>query len=60
VPEGLQSITIDFPTGELAQAGCSEQLATIVVPVDTEIPTHAACGEGIMNALRKLFGGKDP
>lgn len=54
-PEGLQEITIDFPTGELAQPGCSSELATIVVPQAAQVPRHAACTQGFFDNLKKLF-----
>jgi penicillin-binding protein 1B len=56
LPESLQEVTIDFPTGELATESCSAEPVVIVVPKNAVLPTHAGCSEGLMNGLRKLFG----
>ncbi|MBC7984789.1 MAG: penicillin-binding protein 1B [Candidatus Obscuribacterales bacterium] len=46
LPEGLVEFTIDFKSGEAARVGCSDELVTVAVPRDTQLPIHAGCGEG--------------
>jgi len=58
MPEGLQELTIDFPSGALATTACSSDVITVVVPKGTELPIHAGCKEGFVEGLRKLFGGE--
>ena len=45
LPEGLVEVTVDFPTGELARAACSADLATVAIPPDAKLAVHAGCAE---------------
>ena len=56
LPESLQEVTLDFDSGARASAECSDNVVTVAVPQDVEIPTHAGCRVGLIEGLRKLFG----
>jgi len=43
VPDDLQEITIDYPTGMRAEASCSSDLVTLPVPPGTNPPVKPGC-----------------
>lgn len=43
MPDGLQEVTIDYPTGMRAQASCSGDLVTLPVPPGTNPPVKPGC-----------------
>jgi len=43
LPESLQEITIDYPTGLKAQAGCSDDLVSVPVPAGTDPVLKPGC-----------------
>jgi penicillin-binding protein 1B len=56
LPDGLQEMTIDFPTGAAATSACSADVITVAVPKGTELPIYEGCKQGFINGLKKLFG----
>ena len=56
MPEGLEDVTIDFNTGEAADASCSDDVVSIAVPKGTELPVHTGCKTGFIEGLKRLFG----
>jgi hypothetical protein len=65
MPESLQEITIDYPSGLRAEAGCSEEIVSLAVPQGAEPPMKPGCGgatvEGIVERasdwIRDLVNG---
>jgi len=43
LPESLEQVTIDYPTGLRAQAGCSDDLVSIAVPAGSDPPLKPGC-----------------
>jgi penicillin-binding protein 1B len=46
LPEGLKEDWIEFPTGLAAQPGCGEEVISIAVPLDTQLPAKPGCEPG--------------
>jgi penicillin-binding protein 1B len=60
LPESLQEVTMDFASGKAATSACSDDVITVVVPKGTELPIHEGCKQGIVESLKKIFGGGKP
>jgi penicillin-binding protein 1B len=61
LPESLQEVTIDYASGAAATTACSADVITVVVPKGTELPIYEGCRSGIIEGLKKIFGGgKEP
>ncbi|HYK25750.1 MAG TPA: transglycosylase domain-containing protein, partial [Steroidobacteraceae bacterium] len=57
MPDGLQQVTIDYPTGLRAAASCSSDLVTVPVPPGTNPPVKPGCPP--MMPLGAAAGGPD-
>jgi penicillin-binding protein 1B len=44
MPESLQEISIDYPSGLRAEAGCADEIISIAVPQGAEPPMKPGCG----------------
>ena len=45
LPESLTEVWIEFPTGLVAKPSCAEDVVSIAVPKDSELPVKPGCGE---------------
>jgi penicillin-binding protein 1B len=61
LPEGLEEVWIEYPTGLATKPGCGEELVTIPVPKGTQLPVRPGCEASLFEALgekaRKLWQG---
>jgi penicillin-binding protein 1B len=46
MPETLAETWIDYDTGERVEKGCTQNAVPIAVPVGTQLPVKAGCGNG--------------
>lgn len=46
LPEGLKEDSIEFRTGLAARPGCGEEVITIAVPIDAQLPVKPGCEPG--------------
>ena len=44
MPESLQEISIDYPSGLRAEAGCADEIISIAIPLGAEPPMKPGCG----------------
>jgi penicillin-binding protein 1B len=51
LPEGVQEVTIEFPTGLVAQPECGVDVISIAVPRGVSLPTAPGCEVGILDGL---------
>ena len=51
LPEGLKDVMIEFPTGLQAKAGCGEEVITVAVPQQVELPFAPTCEVGLIDGL---------
>ena len=51
MPEGLKDVMIEFPTGLQAKAGCGEEVITVAVPQQVELPFAPTCEVGLIDGL---------
>lgn len=45
LPESLTEVWIEFPTGLVAKPSCAEDVVSIAVPKDSQLPVKPGCGE---------------
>lgn len=45
LPESLAEVWIEYPTGLVAKPTCAEDVVSIAVPKDSELPVKPGCGE---------------
>jgi len=45
LPESLTEVWIEYPTGLVANPGCADDVVSIAVPKDSELPIKPGCGE---------------
>ena len=46
LPESLTEVWIEYPTGLVAKPGCADDVVSIAVPRDSELPVKPGCGDG--------------
>jgi len=51
LPESLQEVTIEYPTGLGVKAGCAENVITVPVPQGTELPMKPECAQGVLSEV---------
>lgn len=51
LPEGLEDVWIEFPTGLAAKPGCGEDLIAIAVPRGTQLPVRPGCEAGVFEEI---------
>jgi penicillin-binding protein 1B len=51
LPEGLEEVWIEYPTGLASKPGCSEELISIPVPRGTQLPAREGCAVGVFDEL---------
>jgi penicillin-binding protein 1B len=56
VPESLKEAMIDYPTGLAAEQSCSEDVVTVVVPNNAELPVKPECGGTGLNRVIERAG----
>lgn len=55
LPDKLQEMTIDFPSGLAATTACSVDVISVAVPRDAEVPASEGCKQTFIDGLRRLF-----
>lgn len=51
LPESLQEVLIEYPSGLRAEPGCAQELISIAVPAGTEPPMKPGCGGTPIDSL---------
>jgi penicillin-binding protein 1B len=51
LPEGLEDVWIEFPTGLASKPGCGEDLVTVAVPAGTQLPVRPGCESSVFGEL---------
>jgi penicillin-binding protein 1B len=56
MPETLAETWIDYGTGERVEKGCSQDAVPIAVPVGTQLPVKAGCGQNALQSIVERAG----
>jgi len=56
MPETLAETWVDYGTGERVEKGCSQDAVPIAVPVGTQLPVKAGCGESALQGIVERAG----
>ena len=56
MPESLAETWVDYATGERVEKGCSQDAVPIAVPVGTQLPMKAGCGENALQGIVERAG----
>jgi len=56
MPEALAETWIDYDSGERVEKGCSQNAVPIAVPVGTQLPLKAACGNNSIQSIVERAG----
>jgi penicillin-binding protein 1B len=56
LPEALAETWVDYATGERVEKGCSQDAVPIAVPVGTQLPMKAGCGERALQSIVERAG----
>ena len=56
MPETLAETWIDYATGERVEKGCSQDAVPIAVPIGTQLPTKAGCGQNALQSIVERAG----
>jgi len=56
LPEGLEERWIEFPTGLQAKPGCGEEIISMPVASDTELPQKPGCETGVVESIGDRVG----
>ncbi len=56
MPESLAETWVDYATGERVEKGCSQDAVPIAVPVGTQLPMKAGCGQNALQGIVERAG----